>query len=145
MDTMSSDGMPDLHDEYCKERRGETATVHEMAEKRTAKRTASKKTTGKKTAANKATVKKAAGRKPRSPGGGGRSAPTARTYWENRGPRDWRPVTVRIRYGDLSGEPVPALPHVRLKRKAPMNVLVERDDGSRVVKPIRQLRVHSPK
>lgn len=69
----------------------------------------------------------------------------SRTYWENRGLRDWRPVTVRVRYGDVAGDPEPLLPHVRTVRLAPRNVLVERDDGTRAVKPVRLLRVECPR
>ncbi|GAA0896509.1 hypothetical protein GCM10009574_073690 [Streptomyces asiaticus] len=50
----------------------------------------------------------------------------ARTYWENHGPRDWRPVPVRVRYGDVAGVPDPVLPLVRTVALASRNVLVER-------------------
>ncbi|MGW7288969.1 hypothetical protein ACWGH4_26195 [Streptomyces sp. NPDC054847] len=71
--------------------------------------------------------------------------PEPRTYWEHRGPQDWQPVTVRVRYGTGPVlEEVP-FPEVRTGRVAPRNVLVERQDGTRAVRPVRLLRVHCPR
>lgn len=67
-----------------------------------------------------------------------------RTYWENHGPRDWRPVTVRVRYGKSAGMPVPVFPLVRTAALAPRNVLVEREDGTADVRPVRLLRCKRP-
>lgn len=67
-----------------------------------------------------------------------------RTYWEHAGPKDWRPVLVRVRYGDTAGLDVPVFPEVRTGRLAPRNVLVERADGTVDVKPVRLLRVKRP-
>lgn len=68
-----------------------------------------------------------------------------RTYWENVGPREWREVVVRVRYGPVArAVPGPVLPLVRAGRAAPRNVLVERPDGSAVVRPVRLLRVRRP-
>jgi hypothetical protein len=71
--------------------------------------------------------------------------PEVRTYWEHRGPHDWRPVTVRVRYGRVAGLAEPVLPLVRTARMAPRNVLVEREDGTAVVKPVRLLRCKPPR
>lgn len=71
--------------------------------------------------------------------------PQTRRYWENVGPGDWQPVTVRVRYGPGQGVPVPALPLVRTGPAAPRNVLVERSDGSSDVRPVRILRLKCPK
>jgi len=70
--------------------------------------------------------------------------PGPRTYWEHHGPRDWRPVTVRVRYGDTAGLAEPVFPEVHTSAAAPRNVLVERADGTRAVRPVRLLRVHCP-
>ena len=70
--------------------------------------------------------------------------PGARTYWEHHGPRDWRPVTVRVRYGKVGGMPDPVFPLVRTVALAPRNVLVERGDGTAVVRPVRLLRCRPP-
>ena len=67
------------------------------------------------------------------------------TYWENRGPRDWQPVTVVIRYGNTSGPGQPVLPHVTTKPLAPRNVLIRRNDGSGHVVPVRNLRREKPR
>jgi len=69
----------------------------------------------------------------------------ARVYFECRGPRDWQPVTVRVRYGNVSGLAVPVLPLVRTVALAPRNVLVERDDGTADVRPVRVLRCTRPR
>lgn len=63
-----------------------------------------------------------------------------RRYWENAGPRVWRPVRVRVRYGQVGGMPAPVFPEVRTAKLAPRNVLVEREDGTKAVKPVRLLR-----
>lgn len=68
-----------------------------------------------------------------------------RRYWENVGPGDWRPVTVRVRYGPGRGVPVPVLPLVRTGPAAPRNVLVERPDGTADVRPVRILRLKCPR
>ncbi|GAA4895195.1 hypothetical protein ACFPM3_20960 [Streptomyces coeruleoprunus] len=72
---------------------------------------------------------------------------SARTYWECVGHRDWRPVTVRLRYGPVAGDPVTRdlLPEVRTTALAPRNVLVERPDGRRDVRPVRVLRRERPR
>lgn len=67
------------------------------------------------------------------------------TYWENRGPRDWRPVLVTVRYGDTRGLPDPPFPHVRTKPLAPRNVTITRPHGVRHVVPVRTLRRQQPK
>ena len=72
------------------------------------------------------------------------SAPEERTYFEHHGPRDWRPVTVRVRYGKVGGMPDPVFPLVRTVALAPRNVLVERGDGTAVVRPVRLLRCRPP-
>ncbi|SDN29637.1 hypothetical protein [Streptomyces wuyuanensis] len=84
------------------------------------------------------------GGRPRS-ADGPRGCGAPRTYWEHRGPRTWTEVTVRVRYGDVTGEPAPAFPLVRTARRAPRNVLVERADGTREVKPVRLLRREHPR
>lgn len=68
------------------------------------------------------------------------SEPESRTYWENRGPGLWEPVTVRTRYATPQKPPRIPFPHVNLARSAPRNVLVERADGTRDVRPVRLLR-----
>lgn len=83
------------------------------------------------------------GGRPRSADGPRGGAP--RTYWEHRGPKTWSEVTVRVRYGDVTGEPAPAFPLVRTARRAPRNVLVERADGTGAVKPVRLLRREHPR
>lgn len=72
------------------------------------------------------------------------SGPEARVYFECRGPRDWRPVAVRVRYGAVAGGAGPVLPYVRTAALAPRNVLVERDDGTADVRPVRLLRCARP-
>ena len=64
-------------------------------------------------------------------------------YYENRGPRDWRPVTVVCRYGPTRGT-VPVFPHVRTKPSAPRNVTIRRADGHQRVVPVRTLRRRDP-
>lgn len=66
------------------------------------------------------------------------------TYWENRGPRDWQPVTVVIRYGNTSGLKQPVLPHVTTGKLGPRNVLIQRANGSCDVVPVRNLRRRKP-
>lgn len=69
----------------------------------------------------------------------------ARTYWENAGPRRWQEVVVRVRYGPAARTvPGPVLPLVRTGKAGPRNVLVERPDGTAVVRPVRLLRVRRP-
>lgn len=70
--------------------------------------------------------------------------PPPPTYWENRGPRDWQPVHVVVRYATIRGTPHPAFPHVRTKPSAPRNVCIERADGERLVVPVRTLRRQNP-
>lgn len=70
--------------------------------------------------------------------------PEPRTYWENRGPKDWQPVHVTIRFGNSRGMPAPAFPLVTSSPMAPRNVMVQRDDGTTVVKPVRSLRREKP-
>jgi hypothetical protein len=70
--------------------------------------------------------------------------PEARTYWENRGPNRWEPVVVRTRYAVPGAPPDVPFPHLALGATAPRNVLVERADGSRDVRPVRLLRVKKP-
>ena len=72
-------------------------------------------------------------------------APGPRMYWENHGPRDWRAVTVRVRYGKSAGMRVPVFPLVRTAALAPRNVLVEREDGTADVRPVRLLRCRPPR
>lgn len=68
----------------------------------------------------------------------------ARRYWENTGPAVWEPVVVRVRYGPGGGDRSVVLPHVTTGRAAPRNVLVEREDGTTDVRPVRVLRVKRP-
>ena len=72
--------------------------------------------------------------------------PEPRIYWERRGPKRWEQVTVRVRYAGAPrpGEAGPVLPDLELKGHGVKNVLVERADGSKVVKPVRELRVRKP-
>ena len=70
--------------------------------------------------------------------------PEPRTYWEHRGPGVWEAVVVRTRYA-LPGPPPEAFPHVVTGPTAPRNVLVEREDGSRAVRPVRLLRTKKPR
>jgi hypothetical protein len=72
-------------------------------------------------------------------------APPPETYWENRGPRDWQPVTVVCRYGKTSGMPEPVFPLVTTKPLAPRNVQIRRADGSGDVVPVRNLRRRKPR
>jgi len=77
-------------------------------------------------------------------------APTAQepappTYWENRGPRDWQPVTVVCRYGNTAGPAEPIFPHVTTKPLAPRNVHIRRADGHERVVPVRNLRRKKPR
>lgn len=75
---------------------------------------------------------------------GGGQDPHARTYWEHAGPGRWIPVVVRVRYGPGRGDQSTALPHVQTAPAAPRNVLVEREDGTTDVRPVRLLRVKRP-
>ncbi|MDX2986425.1 hypothetical protein [Streptomyces caniscabiei] len=70
--------------------------------------------------------------------------PEARVYFECWGPKDWRPVVVHVRYGNVAGRAIPLLPLVRTVALAPRNVLVERDDGTSDVRPVRVLRCTRP-
>jgi hypothetical protein len=70
--------------------------------------------------------------------------PQQRRYWEHRGPGDWRPVTVRVRYCATRNLPDSPFPEVRTGGVAPRNVLVEREDGSMDVRPVRILRTKRP-
>lgn len=65
------------------------------------------------------------------------------SYFENRGPRDWRPVTVVCRYG---GGPLPApvFPEVRTRPTPPRNVMLRRTDGELRIVPVRTLRRERP-
>lgn len=67
-----------------------------------------------------------------------------RRYWEHRGPKRWVPVVVRVRYGPGGGDRSVDLPYVTTGPVAPRNVLVEREDGTVVVRPVRVLRVRRP-
>ena len=67
------------------------------------------------------------------------------TYWENRGPRDWQPVTVVLRYGHVAGYPTFDLPHVTTGKLGPRNVLIRRADGTGDVVPVRNLRRRKPR
>jgi hypothetical protein len=64
---------------------------------------------------------------------------TGRTYLE-RG----RPIVVLVRWGDIKADPEPAVGSIQLlvttKPYAPKNVLIEREDGTRAVRPFRGLR-----
>lgn len=71
--------------------------------------------------------------------------PGARRYWEHAGPRRWRPVVVRVRYGSSPALPDPVFPLVVTAPAAPRNVLVERADGTRDVRPVRRLRLRCPR
>jgi hypothetical protein len=66
------------------------------------------------------------------------------TYWECRGPRDWRPVLVVCRYGNTRGLAEPVLPLVVTKPIAPRNVQIRRADGHERVVPVRTLRRQQP-
>lgn len=70
--------------------------------------------------------------------------PAPRIYWECRGPKDWRPLRRVIGFGSSRGMPDPAFPLVTSRPLAPRNVLVQRDDGTTVVKPVRSLRLRNP-
>jgi hypothetical protein len=70
--------------------------------------------------------------------------PEPRTYWECRGPKDWQPVHVTIRFGNSRGMPAPEFPLVTSSPMAPRNVMVRREDGTTVVKPVRSLRRRHP-
>lgn len=71
--------------------------------------------------------------------------PPPPTYWENRGPHDWQPVHVTLRYGPVAGHPALGLPHVTTGKLGPRNVLIERADGTRDVVPVRNLRRKKPR
>ncbi|MGY1549545.1 hypothetical protein [Streptomyces sp. MN6] len=71
--------------------------------------------------------------------------PKTRTYWENRGPGVWEPVTVRTRYAVPGQPPDVPFPHLTLGTAAPRNVLVERADGTADVRPVRLLRTKKPR
>lgn len=71
--------------------------------------------------------------------------PAPRTYWESRGPNRWEPVVVRTRYAIPGPPPDVPFPHLTLGKTAPRNVLVERADGSRDVRPVRLLRTRQPR
>lgn len=66
------------------------------------------------------------------------------TYWENRGPRDWQPVLVVLRYGNTTGRADPLLSHVTTNPLAPRNVCIRRADGHQRVVPVRNLRRRKP-
>jgi hypothetical protein len=66
------------------------------------------------------------------------------TYWENRGPHDWRPVLVTCRYGQCGGEPEPPFPLAVTGRYGPRNVQITRSDGTADVVPVRNLRRNRP-
>lgn len=70
--------------------------------------------------------------------------PSRSAYWENRGPRDWQPVTATTRYGPCGGHPAPLLPLVRTGRLGPRNVAILRADGTSDVVPVRNLRRNKP-
>lgn len=70
--------------------------------------------------------------------------PEPATYWECRGPRDWRPVLVVCRYGNTRGLPEPVLPLVVTKPIGPRNVQIRRGDGHERVVPVRTLRRQKP-
>jgi hypothetical protein len=69
---------------------------------------------------------------------------TAPTYWENRGPRDWQPVHLVIRYGNSRGTAEPVFPLVVTKPYGPRNVAIRRADGHQRVIPVRTLRRQKP-
>lgn len=71
--------------------------------------------------------------------------PQPSTYYENRGPRDWQPVTVTTRYGKCGGVPEPPFPLVRTGRLGPRNVQIVRSDGTSDVVPVRNLRRKEPR
>jgi hypothetical protein len=71
--------------------------------------------------------------------------PEPPTYWENRGPRDWQPVTVVCRYGNTAGLTSPVFPLVVTKPLAPRNVCIRRADGHQRVVPVRNLRRKQPR
>jgi hypothetical protein len=72
--------------------------------------------------------------------------PAPATYWENRGPRDWQPVTVTTRYGNCQGaRRRPPFPLVRTKPLSPRNVTIRRGDGTTDVMPVRNLRRKEPR
>ena len=66
------------------------------------------------------------------------------TYWECRGPHDWRPVLVVCRYGNTAGLKNPPFPHVQTKSNAPRNVQILRPDGHQRIVPVRTLRRKKP-
>jgi len=70
--------------------------------------------------------------------------PALSTYWECHGPRDWQPVLVTLRYGHVAGHPTLRLPHVTTGKLGPRNVLIHREDGTRDVVPVRNLRRKKP-
>lgn len=71
--------------------------------------------------------------------------PEPSTYWEHRGPNQWEPIVVRTRYANPGPPPAVPFPHLHLGQAAPRNVLVERADGSRDVRPVRLLRTNKPR
>lgn len=71
-------------------------------------------------------------------------AEAPRTYWECRGPKDWQPVHVTIRFGNSRGMPDPPFSLATSRPLAPRNVMVQRADGTTVVKPVRSLRRAKP-
>lgn len=66
------------------------------------------------------------------------------SYWENRGPRDWQPVHVTLRYGRVAGHRTLDLPHLTTGKLGPRNVLIQRADGTADVVPVRNLRRRKP-
>lgn len=73
--------------------------------------------------------------------------PQARRYWECTGPKTWQPVVVKTRYATAADTrlPAPLFPEVRTGTAAPRNVLVERADGTKDVRPVRLLRLRCPR
>lgn len=66
------------------------------------------------------------------------------TYWECRGPHDWRPVVLVVGFGDSRGMPVPVFPLARTRPLGPRNVAIRREGGEIVVRPVRSLRCRKP-
>lgn len=67
------------------------------------------------------------------------------TYWENRGPRNWQPVLVTLRYGHVAGHATLDLPHLVTGKLGPRNVVIQREDGTQDVVPVRNLRLRKPR